>query len=50
MTWDDAKAALQLLAEERVGLRVRQAEAAETARLERSKAVLQAEERRRGTR
>jgi hypothetical protein len=50
MTWDDAKAALQLLSEERVGIRVRQAEAAETARLERSAAILRAEEKRRGPR
>ena len=47
MTWDEAKAALQLLAEERVGRRVREVEAVEKARLERSKSVLRAEEKRR---
>ena len=40
MTWDEAKAALQLLSEERVGKRVRQVEAQEDAAYERSKAVL----------
>ena len=44
MTWDDAKAALQLLAEERVGTRVREMQAREDARFERSKAALRRDE------
>lgn len=40
MTWDDVKAALHLLSEERLGTRIRQIEAQEDAAYERSKAVL----------
>ena len=43
MTWDEAKAALLFLAEERVGTSVRQVEAREQATFERSKAALRAE-------
>ena len=47
MTWDEARAALLLLAEERVGTSVRTAAAREDAALSRSLAVLRAEEARR---
>ena len=43
MTWDEAKAALQLLAEERVGTRVRAVEAREDAEFARSKDVVKRE-------
>lgn len=49
MTWAEAKSALQLLAEESVGRYVREAEAIEDAKYERSKSAL-AQEARRGTR
>lgn len=50
MTWDEAKAALLLLAEEGVGRRVREEAAREDATYERSKAILRAEEKSRGPR
>jgi hypothetical protein len=50
MTWAEANAATQLLAEEKIGTRVRRAEAMEQAQYERSKAALQRDEVRRGTR
>lgn len=50
MTWPEANAAAQLLAEERVGRVVRQVEAKEDADYARSKAALRRDEVRRGTR
>jgi hypothetical protein len=50
MDWDETRAALLLLAEERVGHRVRQIGAEEDARHDRSVAILRAEEARRGPR
>lgn len=43
MTWPDAKAALQLLAEEQVGYRVRAHEAQEDAQYQRSVTALRKE-------
>lgn len=45
MTWTEANAATLLLAEERVGTRVRMAQAHEDAQYERSKAALRREMR-----
>ena len=44
MTWDEAKAAAHLLAEERVGSAVRQSQAIEDAQFARSKEALRREE------
>lgn len=46
MTWAEAKAALQLLAEETVGRRVREVEAIEDVTYQRTKAALEQEARR----
>jgi hypothetical protein len=46
MTWDEATAAVTLLAEERVGRRVRESEAIEDAKYQRSVAELRKGERR----
>lgn len=46
MTWDEAQAAVTLLAEERVGRRVRESQAIEDAKHQRSVAALRKEERR----
>ena len=50
MNWDEARAALLLLAEEQVGHQARQVEAIEDARHARSVSMLRAEEARRGPR
>jgi len=50
MTWTEANAAAQLLAEEKIGTRIRQAEAAEDAQYERSKAALRRDEVKHGSR
>ncbi len=50
MNWDEARAALLLLAEERVGGRVRSIQAREDAELERSLGYLRAEGVKRGPR
>lgn len=47
MTWDEAKAATLLLAEERLGTRVREAQAREDATFEQSKSILRREEAKR---
>jgi hypothetical protein len=46
MTWPEAKAALQLLAEESVGRHIREAQAIEDAEYERTKSALEQEARR----
>lgn len=50
MSWNEARAATLLLSEERVGWRVREAQAREDAALARSLGILRAEGRGRGPR
>lgn len=50
MSWTEANAATQLLAEEKIGTHARRAEAAEEARYQRSKAALRRDEVKHGPR